>query len=255
MAYRIPFLLPDCKIICCQYCCAEEHTIGYSVNRKSYCRNSIYSHAIHPSLSEPLILMWYCFCQLVLLLKQVVQIITVEQWQNSGIMNYDINIAKWFVECVMKFKLLGMTLTYQHIIHEEIKCVLNSCNTCSCSSKNSVFPSDNLKNMKVMVYWTIILLVICMGARLRFSCFHCQLTDCQQPGPQARFFNEFLWKNASFCSVLLCVAIFRNVIRTLNGNFRVSAHLPGCLFCLYFYCKWVIYWQLYNYFETVVRLK
>lgn len=94
VAYRIPFLLPDCKIICCQYCCAEEHTIGYSVNRKSYCRNSIYSHAIHPSLSEPLILMWYCFCQLVLLLKQVVQIITVEQWQNSGIMNYDINIAK-----------------------------------------------------------------------------------------------------------------------------------------------------------------
>jgi hypothetical protein len=63
------------------------------------------------------------------------------------------------------------------------------------------------------------------------------------------------YKKILHCVVLLYVEIFKNIIRTLNGNLCVSAYLPWCFILFVINCKGAIYWQLYNYLETVVRLK
>jgi hypothetical protein len=95
------------------------------------------------------------------ILEQVAQIMIFEWQQNAGIMNYDISISNRSVENVTKFKQLEMTLTNQHFIHEEIKIILNSGSACS-HSKNIVFPSDNLKKIKIN------------GVRnYNFACFLC----------------------------------------------------------------------------------
>jgi hypothetical protein len=60
---------------------------------------------------------------------------------NSG-QNQNIRIADESFENVAKFKYLGMTLTNQNDIHDEIKSRLNSGNACYHSVQNLfVFPS------------------------------------------------------------------------------------------------------------------
>jgi hypothetical protein len=61
--------------------------------------------------------------------------------QNSG-QNQNIRIAKESFEYVAKFKYLGMILTNQSNIDDEIKSILNSGNACYHSVQNFfVFPS------------------------------------------------------------------------------------------------------------------
>jgi hypothetical protein len=55
--------------------------------------------------------------------------------QNSG-QNQNIRIANELFENVVKFKYLGMTLTNENDIHDEIKSRLNSGNVCYYSAKN-----------------------------------------------------------------------------------------------------------------------
>jgi hypothetical protein len=55
--------------------------------------------------------------------------------QNSG-QNQNIRLANESLENVEQFKYLGMTLTNQNDIHDEIKCRLNSGNACYFSVQN-----------------------------------------------------------------------------------------------------------------------
>jgi hypothetical protein len=55
--------------------------------------------------------------------------------QNSG-QNQNIRISNESFQNVAKFKCLGMTLTNQDDSHDEIKCTLNSRNTCYHSVQN-----------------------------------------------------------------------------------------------------------------------
>jgi hypothetical protein len=50
--------------------------------------------------------------------------------------NHDIKIANRSFENVTQFKYLGMTVTNQNLIQEEIKRRLNSCNACYQQSKS-----------------------------------------------------------------------------------------------------------------------
>jgi hypothetical protein len=59
--------------------------------------------------------------------------------QNSGY-NQNIRIANELFENVAKFKYLGMTLTNQNEIHDEIKSRLNSGNACYHSVKIFCLP-------------------------------------------------------------------------------------------------------------------
>jgi hypothetical protein len=78
--------------------------------------------------------------------------------QNAG-QNEDMNIVKRLFENVSQFIYLGMTVTNQNLIQEEIK-RLNSGNACYHSFQNRL-PSYLLsKNVKFTIYKTIILPVI-----------------------------------------------------------------------------------------------
>jgi hypothetical protein len=61
-------------------------------------------------------------------------------------------------ENVSQFKYLGMTVTNQHFIQEEIKRRLNSANAC-----NHLVQSLLSKNLKIRIYKTIILHVVLYG--------------------------------------------------------------------------------------------
>jgi hypothetical protein len=61
-------------------------------------------------------------------------------YQNSG-KNQNIRIANESFENVAKFKYLGMTLTCQNDIYDEIKIILNFGNAWYYSVQNLVFPS------------------------------------------------------------------------------------------------------------------
>jgi hypothetical protein len=70
---------------------------------------------------------------------------------NSG-QNQNIRITNGWFENIAKFKYLGMTLTNQNDIHDEIKIRLNSGNTCYYSVQNllsSCLISKNLKIKKI----------------------------------------------------------------------------------------------------------
>jgi uncharacterized membrane protein len=78
---------------------------------------------------------------------------------NSG-HNQNIRIANESFEKVATFKYLGMTLTNQNDIHDEIKNRLNSGNACYYSVQNllsSRLIQKKKKNLKIKIYKTVIL--------------------------------------------------------------------------------------------------
>jgi hypothetical protein len=68
--------------------------------------------------------------------------------QNAG-KNYDMKTAKRSFENVSQYKYLGMTVTNQNLIQEEIKRRLNSGNTCYNSVQNILSSSLLSKNVTI----------------------------------------------------------------------------------------------------------
>jgi hypothetical protein len=81
---------------------------------------------------------------------------------NSG-QNKNIRIANESFEKVARFKYLGMTLTNQNDIFDEIKIRLNSGNACYYSVQNLLSSHLISKNLKIKIYKTVILLVVLYG--------------------------------------------------------------------------------------------
>jgi hypothetical protein len=79
--------------------------------------------------------------------------------QNVG-QNWDIKIANRSFENASQFKYLGMTVTNQNLIQEEIKRRLNSGNVCYHSVQNLLSSRLLSKNLKIRVYKTIIFVVL-----------------------------------------------------------------------------------------------
>ena len=69
-------------------------------------------------------------------------------------------------ERVEEFKYLGTTLTNQNSIAEEINNRLRSGNACYHSVQNLLSSGLLSKNLKIKIYRTIILPVVCMGVKL-----------------------------------------------------------------------------------------
>jgi len=67
---------------------------------------------------------------------------------------------------VEKFKYLGKNLTNQNCIAEEIKSRLRSGNACYHSVQNVLSSRLLSKNLKIKIYRSIILPVVCMGVKL-----------------------------------------------------------------------------------------
>jgi hypothetical protein len=82
---------------------------------------------------------------------------------NSG-QNQNIRIANESFESVVIFKYLGTTLTHQNYIHDEIKSRLNSGNACYYYSvQNLLFSRLISKNLKIIIYKTVILPLVLHG--------------------------------------------------------------------------------------------
>jgi hypothetical protein len=77
--------------------------------------------------------------------------------------NQEIKIGNRPFENVSQFKYLGMTITNQSLIQEEIKRRLNSGNVCYHSVQNLLSSRLLSKNVKVRMYKTIILPVVPYG--------------------------------------------------------------------------------------------
>jgi hypothetical protein len=82
--------------------------------------------------------------------------------QNAG-QNRDIKIANRSFENVSQLKYLGITLTDQNLIQEEIKRSWSSSNACYHSVQNLLSSCLLSKNLKMRMYKTIILPVILYG--------------------------------------------------------------------------------------------
>jgi hypothetical protein len=78
---------------------------------------------------------------------------------NSG-QNQHIRIANGLFENVVTFKSLGMALTNENDIQDEIESRLNSGNACYYSVKSLLSFCLILKNLKIKIYKTVILLVV-----------------------------------------------------------------------------------------------
>jgi hypothetical protein len=83
---------------------------------------------------------------------------------NSG-QNQNIRIANESFEKVAKFKYLETTLTNQNDIHAKIESRLNSGNACYYSVQNLFSSHLILKNLKIKIYKTLILLVVLYGCQ------------------------------------------------------------------------------------------
>jgi hypothetical protein len=82
--------------------------------------------------------------------------------QNAG-QNHDIKIGNRCFGNVSQFRYLGMTLTNQNLIHEEIKRILNSGNACYHVVQNHFSSHLLSKNIKIKKYKIIILPVVLYG--------------------------------------------------------------------------------------------
>ena len=65
-----------------------------------------------------------------------------------------------------EFKYLGTTLTNPNSITEEIKSRLRSGNACYHSVQNLLSSRLLFKNLKIKIYRTIILPIVCVGVKL-----------------------------------------------------------------------------------------
>jgi hypothetical protein len=74
-----------------------------------------------------------------------------------------VNMLNRSFENVSQFKYLGMTVTNQNLIQEEIKRRLNSGNACYHSVQNPKSSRLLSKNLKIRIYKTIILPVVLYG--------------------------------------------------------------------------------------------
>jgi hypothetical protein len=79
--------------------------------------------------------------------------------QNSG-QNYDIKTANQPFENVAQFKYLGMTVTCQNLIQEEIRKRLNFSNACYHSIYKVLSSCLLSKNDKIRIYKTLILSMV-----------------------------------------------------------------------------------------------
>jgi hypothetical protein len=89
--------------------------------------------------------------------------------RNKTGQKHGIKIGNRSFEGVAKFKYLGTTLTDQNCMQEEIKSRLNSGNACLHSVQNLLSSLLLSRNVKVKIYKTIILSVVCMGVKLGLS--------------------------------------------------------------------------------------
>jgi hypothetical protein len=87
---------------------------------------------------------------------------SLSRYPNSG-QNQNIRIANESFENVAKFKYLGMTLTNQNYIHDEIKSRLDLGNACYYSVHNLLSSHLISKNLKIKIYKTVILSVVLYG--------------------------------------------------------------------------------------------
>jgi hypothetical protein len=71
--------------------------------------------------------------------------------QNAG-QNRDIKITNRSLENVSQFKYLGVVVTYQNLIQEEITTRLNSGDMCYHSDQINLLSRLPLKNVKVTMY-------------------------------------------------------------------------------------------------------
>jgi hypothetical protein len=76
--------------------------------------------------------------------------------------NGDIKVGNRSFENMSQFKYLGMTVTNQNLIKEEIKKRLNSGNACYHLAQNLLSSLLLSKNVKVRLYKTIILHLVCV---------------------------------------------------------------------------------------------
>ena len=88
--------------------------------------------------------------------------------QNAGRI-YSMTVDNISFERVEELKYLGTTLTDQNYIQEEIKSRLKSGNVCYHLVLNLLSSSLVSKNLKIKIYTTIILPVVCMGVKLGCS--------------------------------------------------------------------------------------
>ena len=82
--------------------------------------------------------------------------------QNAG-RNHSMNIENRFFERVEEVKYLGTNLTNQNSTQEEIKSRLKSGNACYYSVQKHLSFSLLSKNLNIMIYRNIILLVVLYG--------------------------------------------------------------------------------------------
>jgi hypothetical protein len=81
---------------------------------------------------------------------------------NSG-QNQNISVANESFENVAKFKYLGIALTNQNDIHDEVKSRLNLGYACYYSVQNILSSHLISKNLKIKIYKTVILPVVLYG--------------------------------------------------------------------------------------------
>jgi hypothetical protein len=85
--------------------------------------------------------------------------------------NHNIRTAIRSFENVAKFRHLGMAVTNQSLIHEEMKRRLNSGNACNHSIQNLLSSCLLSKNVKIKIFKTVIFPVVLYGCNTRSLTF------------------------------------------------------------------------------------